>query len=69
MKTIEADKPRGHAFDLQDALLLLGTACIVGGIAAWSRPAAAIMLGVFLLFAVLLIERSKRARKDDGGTA
>jgi hypothetical protein len=56
-------------FDLQDLLLVLGISCIVGGIAVWSRPAAAIVLGCFFLFAVLQIERGGRARKATSGSA
>jgi hypothetical protein len=48
-------------FDLQDGLLLLGIACVVGGIAVWSKPAAAIVFGLFCLLAVLLIGRAGKA--------
>jgi hypothetical protein len=56
-------------FDLQDMLLLLGVGCVVGGIGAWSKPAAAIVFGCFCLLGVLLIERGARARKAKSGTA
>lgn len=56
--------------DLQDALLLAGIASIVGGTAAWSRPAAAILFGLFCLFGVLLIERGKvRVKKGSDGAS
>lgn len=47
-------------FDLQDALLVLGIGLIVGGIAAWSRPAAAIILGLFCLAAVYAIAHTRK---------
>ena len=53
-------------FDLQDALLLLGIAFIVGGIYAWSRPAASIVLGVFCLGFVRFIARSRTPNKPEG---
>jgi hypothetical protein len=70
MKIVEAvPAPQTTAFDLQDALLLIGVASIVGGIALWSRPAAAVVFGVFCLIAVLQIERGKRVGKDTSGTS
>jgi hypothetical protein len=70
MKIVEAvPASRKAAFDLQDALLLIGVTSIVGGIALWSRAAAAVVFGVFCLIAVLQIERGKRAGKDVSGTS
>lgn len=43
-------------FDLQDALLLVGLACVVGGVAMWSRPAALILFGVLCLSSVCLLQ-------------
>lgn len=53
--------------DLQDALLLLGISCIVGGVGCWSRPAAAIVFGVFCMMAVVLIGRRRSAEKQTKG--
>jgi hypothetical protein len=53
-------------FDLQDALLVLGILFIVGGIGAWSRPAASIILGLFCLGFVRLIARSRAPGKPEG---
>ena len=52
--------------DLQDALLVIGTALIVAGVGAWSRPAASIMLGVFCLAAVRFTDRAPRGQKPEG---
>ena len=54
--------------DLQDVLLVLGVASLVGGIAAWSKPAACITFGILCLALVFQIERAKRIRKgvNDG---
>jgi hypothetical protein len=49
-----------NKFDFQDGLIVAGVLCTVGGIAAWSRPAAAIVLGLMCLSAALMIERTKR---------
>lgn len=49
------------AFDLQDLLLVLGVVALVGGIAAWSVPASAIVFGLLCFAAVLLMERAKQA--------
>jgi ABC-type transport system involved in cytochrome c biogenesis permease subunit len=49
--------------ELDDLLTVLGVASIVGGVAAWSRPAAAVVFGVFCLFFVLLIQRTRKASK------
>jgi uncharacterized membrane protein HdeD (DUF308 family) len=53
--------------DFQDAMLFAGVVSIVGGIAAWSRPAAAIVFGIMCLFGVLLIERGKSKQKGTDG--
>lgn len=55
--------------DHQDILLILGVASIVGGIAAWSRPAAAIVFGLMCLFAVSQIERVRRVKKGSDGVS
>jgi uncharacterized membrane protein HdeD (DUF308 family) len=52
-------------FDLQDWLLLSGVLLIVGGIAAWSRPAAAIVLGLFCLWGVYSISTSRVPKKPE----
>jgi membrane protein implicated in regulation of membrane protease activity len=56
-------------FDLEDALLLLGVASVVAGIALWSRPAALVVFGGFCLLAVVQMERGVRARKAKSGSA
>jgi len=43
--------------DFQDVLLFLGIASIVGGVFAFSRPAAAIVFGLFCLAAVRNLAR------------
>jgi uncharacterized membrane protein HdeD (DUF308 family) len=48
-----------RAFDRQDLLLVVGIVSLVGGIAAWSRPAAAVVFGLLCLGCVLLIERAR----------
>lgn len=50
------------SFDLQDALLICGVLFIVGGVAAWSRAAAAIVLGLFCLLFVRLITLARAPR-------
>jgi len=45
--------------DRQDLLLITGVISIVGGVAVWSKPAAAIVFGIFCLGFVLLIERAR----------
>jgi hypothetical protein len=55
------------SIDLQDVLLILGVGLIVGGIAAWSRPAASIVLGLFCLLFVFTIARSRRAPNKPEG--
>jgi Na+-transporting NADH:ubiquinone oxidoreductase subunit NqrB len=52
--------------DLQDVLLIAGILLIVGGIAAWSRPAAAIVLGLFCLAFVYSIATSRAPNKPEG---
>jgi uncharacterized membrane protein len=52
--------------DLQDVLLVSGVLLIVGGIAAWSRPAAAITLGLFCLAAVYAIAHRRTPMKPEG---
>jgi hypothetical protein len=47
--------------DTQDALLLVGVASVVGGVALWSVPAALVLFGVLCLSAVALIELQRRA--------
>lgn len=69
MKQIEASERAPRKFDLEDALLVLGVGSIVGGVAAWSRPAAAIVFGLFCLLFLVLIGRGAAARKETGGTA
>lgn len=54
-------------FDLQDALLVAGVLLITGGIAAWSRPAAAIALGIFCLCGVYSIAAHSRAPNKPEG--
>lgn len=44
--------------DRQDVLLVIGVVSLIGGVAAWSRPAAAVLLGLLCLGAVWLIEVS-----------
>ena len=51
-------------FDLQDALLLVGVASLVGGVAMWSRPAALVLFGLLCLLAVVLIQISNRLQKN-----
>jgi hypothetical protein len=53
-------------FDLQDAFLLFGVLLIVGGVAAWSRAAAAIVLGLFCLGFVRSIAQSRAPNKPEG---
>lgn len=55
-------------FDLQDALLLLGIGCIVGGVSCWSRPAASILFGVFCLASVVMIGRRRVADDKKGNS-
>lgn len=52
--------------DLQDVLLVSGVLLIVGGIAAWSRPAAAVVLGLFCLVAVYAIAHKRAPNKPEG---
>jgi hypothetical protein len=52
--------------DLQDVLLVTGILLIVGGIAEWSRPAAAIVLGLFCLAFVRAIAHSRAPNKPEG---
>jgi hypothetical protein len=54
--------------DLQDVLLVSGVLLIIGGIAAWSRPAAAIVLGLFCLAAVYAIahQKARAPNKPEG---
>jgi hypothetical protein len=47
-------------FDLQDALLLVGVASLVGGVAMWSRPGALVLFGLLCLFAVVLIQLKQK---------
>lgn len=49
-------------FDFQDALVLIGCASLVGGVAMWSRPAALILFGLMCLGAVMLIQLGKREK-------
>lgn len=51
-------------FDLQDGLLLAGIVLIVAGIGVWSRPAAAIALGLFCLWGVYSIARSRPKKPE-----
>jgi uncharacterized membrane-anchored protein len=53
-------------FDLQDALLICGVSSIVGGVAAYSRAAAAIVFGLLCLFFVRAIGRSRPPNKPEG---
>ncbi|WP_420239251.1 hypothetical protein ACOBR2_06640 [Telmatobacter bradus] len=56
-------------FDLQDALLLVGVASIVGGIAFWSRPAALVIFGLFCLAGVRLMGRAQRPDASTKGNS
>ncbi len=61
--------PKKPLIDLQDALLLLGIASIVTGVALWSVPAALITFGFVCLVLVVMIQRtrdSKEGGKTDG---
>jgi len=49
-------------FDRQDALLVVGVVSFIGGIAMWSRPAAAVVFGLMCLGFVHLIEIGKKDR-------
>jgi hypothetical protein len=51
--------------DVQDVLLVAGVCLIVGGIAAWSRAAASIVLGLFCLLFVFTIARSGAPNKPE----
>jgi hypothetical protein len=48
------------SIDLEDVFLVLGVVFIVAGIAAWSRAAASIVLGVFFLACVRSIALTRR---------
>lgn len=48
--------------DLQDVLLIAGVVSIVGGVGTWSRPAAAVVFGLFCLAFVTTIGRSRREK-------
>jgi hypothetical protein len=50
---------------LQDGLLLVGIASIVGGFGCWSRPLAWIVLGLFCLLFVWLIERGSKPASNE----
>jgi hypothetical protein len=56
-------------FDRQDALLLIGMASLLGGIYAWSRPAAFVVGGLICLAHVYLIEIAKKSKKGADGSA
>jgi hypothetical protein len=47
------------SIDLQDVLFVLGIVFVVLGVAAWSRPAASIVLGVACLLCVRFIARAR----------
>jgi hypothetical protein len=49
--------------DRQDLLLVVGLVSLLGGIAVFSRPVAAIVFGFFCFFAVWTIERVKSLDK------
>jgi hypothetical protein len=49
-------------FDRQDVLLVVGVVSLIGGIGAWSRPAAAVVFGLICLGFVHLIEIAKKDR-------
>jgi hypothetical protein len=54
--------------DLQDALLVLGIALLLGGIGAWSLPAACIVGGLMCLLGVFLIQigQAQRPKAERG---
>lgn len=50
MKRIGAVLKRGATvFDAGDAAVVLGVALVAGGVAQWSPPAAAVLVGLFLI--------------------
>lgn len=56
-------------FDLEDALLLVGVASIVAGVALWSVPAALMVFGLFCLAAVWFMSRYRGAPAQEKGRA
>jgi hypothetical protein len=54
--------------DLQDVLLVLGVTSVVGGVYAWSHPAAAVIFGFFCLAGVRGAGRASapRERRPEG---
>lgn len=50
-------------FDAADAFGFIGTACLVGGVAIWSRPAALIVLGLVFLAVAGAITRARSVQK------
>jgi hypothetical protein len=53
-------------FDFQDVLLVIGVACITGGVYQWNHPAALVVFGFFCLGGVAGRARAPRERKPEG---
>ncbi len=53
--------------DRYDLLLLVGLACIEGGVALWSTPAALILGGVLLVIASCAADLRARLRRTMNG--
>jgi uncharacterized membrane protein YedE/YeeE len=51
--------------DVEDALLLVAIACVVGGIAMWSRPAALIVFGLICFAVCIVLALKKRAEERE----
>ena len=60
--TAHSMKESPAKFDLQDLLLCIGSISLIGGIAVWSRPAAAVVFGLMCFGFVFLIQTSKKGR-------